>query len=98
MTATPPPLDARIYAMQQRLALALEVPRWVVGLEPPPPPSRRERIARHVGQAGWRLGYTVSQAGRLLEAAGSHAGELLAAAGDRVIDGGDWLAGKVAGR
>ena len=47
----------------------------------------RRRLAQHVGQAGWRLGYTVSQVGRHLERLG-----------DRVIDGGDWLAGKVAGR
>lgn len=81
------PLDPKVYGMLERLAVGLDLPRWVVGLEPPPPPTRRQRIARHVGQAGWRLGYTVSRAGRLLEAAG-----------DRIIDAGDWLAAKVAGR
>lgn len=49
--------------------------------------SLRVWLARRVGQAGWWLGYSVSQVGRGL-------GWL----GDRIIDAGDQLAAKVAGR
>lgn len=62
--------------------------------EPRPPLTRRQRLARHVGQAGWRLGYTISQLGSLAGRVDHGLGVL----GDRVIDAGDWLAGKVAGR
>lgn len=53
----------------------------------------RLRLARHVGQAGWRVGYTIAQIGRGMELAGHR----LQRAGSRAIDRGDWLAGKVAG-
>lgn len=78
-------------AMLENLARGLNVPRPVLGLHgpdlPKPPPTRRVRVARRVGQAGWRLGHTIAQVGRLLEAAG-----------DRVIDAGDRLAERVAGQ
>lgn len=89
--------DLKVYAALERLAVGLDVPRVVLGLPagpPPPPPSRRERVARRVGQAGWWIGYTVSQLGSLF----GRVDHALGVAGDRVIDGGDWLAGKVAGR
>lgn len=75
----------------RRLSVGLDVPLHLLDPEAPVPPrpqlSRRERAARHVGQAGWRVGYTVAQAGRVLERTG-----------DRLIDAGDWLAARVAGR
>lgn len=76
-------------ALLRRVAVALDVPVQVLGVDPhlPPPASRRVRAARHVGQAGWRIGYTVARTGRLLERAG-----------DRLIDAGDRLAARVAGR
>ena len=49
--------------------------------------ERRRVLAQHLGQIGWALGYGVSRIGRHLERLG-----------DRIIDGGDWLAAKVAGR
>lgn len=91
------PLDPKVFAALERLAVGLDVPRVVLGLPAgptPPPPSRRERVARHVGQAGWRLGFTVTRLGSTI----GRVGDALVVAGDRVIDGGDWLAGKVAGR
>lgn len=84
--------DPATEAMLTRLAHGLDIPPWVLGVGTPPkpepePPTPRVRAARRIGQAGWRIGYTVSQVGRLLESAG-----------DRIIDAGDWLAGKVTDR
>jgi hypothetical protein len=85
-----PDLGPEAERLARLLVHGLDVPPQLLGLDldqPWPPLTARDRLARHVGQAGWRAGYTVAQAGRLLERAG-----------DRVIDAGDWLAGKVAGR
>jgi len=93
----PPPSNApgfqapELGPLLESLARGLDVPRILLGLHgpslPTPPPTRRVRAARRVGQAGWRLGHTIAHAGRLLEAAG-----------DRVIDAGDRLAERVAGQ
>lgn len=89
-------------AMLRRLAAGLDVPTQMLGLDQPMPrPPHRERIACHVGQAGWRIGYTVTQAGNVLARAGHRltaAGHHAQRAGDRLIDAGDALAAKVAGR
>lgn len=91
------PIPHDYEALLRRLAIGLDVPPQILGMDlhlPVPPRSRRERLAGHVGQAGWRAGWWLARTGHRVTAAGHR----LQRVGDKLIDAGDWLAGKVAGR
>jgi len=78
-----PPRSDEARRLAETIAAALDVPRWVLGLEPPPPPPPPTRRQRAAAHVGQ---------------AGWWTGHAVTRLGDRIIDAGDWLAAKVAGR